>query len=48
MLTVLAYKQISNRELVMSFVTYDMQNIVEKPMDIIINGALVRLFLSIA
>ena len=32
----------------MLFETYDVQNVVDKPVDIIINGALVKLFLSIA
>jgi hypothetical protein len=32
----------------MLFVTYDDQNVVDKPVDIIINAALFKLFLSIA
>ncbi|MFT6902634.1 MAG: hypothetical protein ACJAXS_002851, partial [Colwellia sp.] len=40
--------QKSNCELVMAFVTYDVQNVVNKPVDIIINGALFKRFLSIA
>ena len=32
----------------MSLVTHDIQNVVDKPVDIIINAALFKLFLSIA